>query len=111
MLKLSTDLKAENDEIKFMFIRGFFDSEGSAVVSSKTVKAANKNLTILKSIRKLLNDTGFNSENISINRSHDNVYALCIYRKNLRFFKERIGFSIRRKNEKLNSILRAAPGI
>lgn len=104
-------MRAESDIIKFMFIRGFFDSEGSAVVSNKTVKAANKNLTILKSIRKMLIDTNFDSEHISINRSRDDVYVLCMYRKNLYFFRERIGFSIKRKMEKLNIVLRAAPGI
>jgi len=98
-------IQSKNEMIKCMFIRGFFDSEGSVIMNKlRTVKAANKNLDVLKSIKEMLIRIGFNPERIVGYRNPNGVHAICLYGDNIKLFKEKIGFSIKRKMERLNEI-------
>lgn len=100
-------MTSKNEELKIMFIRGFVDSEGS--VKKYWISVSNKNLKLLNSVRKMLVGLGFDEKRLRIALSNKNgVYNLDISTKNnMKLYKNKIGFSIKRKQERLE----AAAGI
>jgi|GEM_PF-4427310 len=97
--------KSRNEKIKRMFIRGFFDSEGSVIMNKlRIVKACNKNTDVLESIKGMLISMGFDSQHIGEYRNPNGVHVICLYRGNLKLFKEKIGLSIKRKMDKLSEL-------
>ncbi len=100
-------LNAKEKGIKIMFIRGFADSEG--YVGKYVIKISNKNTRLLMEIKDMLISLGFDSNGLRIRKCTTNgVYELDISRKrNIKLYKENVGFSIRRKQEKIGAV----PGI
>ncbi|MEA2038177.1 MAG: LAGLIDADG family homing endonuclease [Nanoarchaeota archaeon] len=93
-------------EIKREFLRALFDDEGSVVPQSKSavIRLYSINLKGLKQIEKILNDFDVHSNLQGGYGARRNVYALII--KDLELFDGRIGFNLRRKQERLNQFLK-----
>jgi len=90
-------------EIKSAFLRGLFDSEGTIIDLSKgrailqLCSGNDKSLLVIKDI--LLNDFGVNTK---IDFNNNKVMQLRTYRyENIKNFSDKIGFTIKRKKEKL----------
>ena len=95
-------LKSEDIKITGAFLRGFYDSEGS--VGKSAISASSINLKGLKQVSSLLETLGI--QNI-IRPIKDKYYLVYIFRKQrFKIFRERIGFTILRKQERLNEILK-----
>jgi len=96
------EVKCASEEIWSSYLRGFADSEGY-VKGSPLIELKSINIMGLLEIRELLNNLGIKSR---IRTDNYHVYYVQITSKyNLNRFAKRIGFSIRRKQEKLNLIL------
>lgn len=108
------------------FLRGFFDSEGSVFVDKKdprrtTVVADNYNTEVLKLCKELLRTLGIHSTIYLVKKKgtkvmirgqeyqyNNDLYRISIHRKtSVARFAEKIGFSISRKQEKLETFLEA----
>ncbi len=99
------------------FLRGFFDSEGSTIVSGSHVRveAYNYNLDILKLCQELLTDLNIHSKIYQTKRKgqlvmirgkqyqyNSDLFTLTIYRReSVYVYTREIGFSIPRKQNKL----------
>lgn len=95
-------IKEAQPEIKGSYLRGFFDSEGTAAPhmneGCRYVYAFSKNLEGLRDIQVLLRDIGIESRVFQ----HPRIHKLLISRrKNLKKFAKFVGFTIKRKMQKL----------
>lgn len=108
-------LDSNNQEVFSMFIKGFCDSEGSIVILEGKygiIKISNQNKLVLNQVRSMMIKLGFCENKVKIvlnNRSKNgNVYILRICsRDQLELFNQKIGFTIRRKQDKLESCLKS----
>tara|TARA_Y100000310_G_scaffold268494_1_gene281123 strand:- start:337 stop:1350 length:1014 start_codon:yes stop_codon:yes gene_type:complete len=89
-------LESKEEYIKSSFLKGVYDSEGS--VSKYTINLTSISEKGIQGIMQLLDDL-----NIESTRYCYNGYPqICIKRRyNLKLFKEKVGFNIKRKMEKL----------
>ena len=100
-------IRNSNSELKKGFLRGLFDSDGSVIVRKGTCRAeitlTNKDEKLILLTRDLLKDLGINSH---IYR-YPEILKLYIGTKEdvMKFYKI-VGFSIKRKLEKISSVLR-----
>lgn len=101
--RVPKEVKESKDEkIISSFLRGIFDSEGSTNKSSITMASVNKNG--IEDIRELLKKIGIESKIGICNRRYS---ILWIFRKQrFKIFREKVGFTIKRKKDKLNEILK-----
>ncbi len=115
-------IKKAKQNIKIAFVKGFFDSEGGVSGSNldtpkkatRFIAAYNSNKKLIYFVKSLVEDIGINIQNIDL-RNHSGFtndktkeYRLRIGgRENLKKFKEKIGFSIKRKNKKLDKVLKS----
>lgn len=99
------------------FLRGFFDSEGSAIVSKNRarIEASNYDLEVLKLCRELLKELDIHSKIYKTKRKgqtavirgetyqySSDLFTLMIYRKDSVYkYTADVGFSIKRKQDKL----------
>jgi len=91
-------LESKNEIIIGYFLRGLFDSDGSAGLKQKSAILYSTNLNGLKDVSKLLKK--FNIKHSISEYKRYNIIG--IYRKsNVKKFKEKIGFTIKRKNDRL----------
>lgn len=107
--KVPQQITHAGKEIKAAYLRAFFDSQGSVNVSKlhgvRAVEGTKKNLPVIRELRNLLNDFGIKSW---VRMSQDGTYRLNITGKpNLEQFRIQIGFSIKRKQRKLNEALKS----
>ena len=102
------DILDGTNEVKIMFIKGFADSEGSGQLYRITI--TNKNIKLLNGIKAMLVSLGFDGTKLQVkNHTKFGVYGLNISGKsNVNLYKVLIGFSIKRKQEK---IIKATTGI
>ncbi len=98
MLLASADIKIE-------FLKALFDDEGSVIPTGKNgiIRLYSINLEGLKQIQTILIDFKIESKIVKGFGCRRNVYALVI--KNLKLFRERIGFNLKRKQKKLNDLI------
>jgi len=108
-----------NSKLKSNFLRGLFDSEGNVSgsnldrpkISTRFIGFFNTNLKLIYLVKKLLESLGIEIQNID-KRIGGFKNSLC-YRlriggkENLKRFRDKIGFSIKRKNKKLDDILKS----
>jgi len=102
-----------SDTIKCTFLRGLYDSEGSVNSSgyTKKVQLYNTNLNLMKLSKRLLKDIGIKSSiyKQTKNPSHKGNKTVFILQvgngKNIKTFYEKVGFLIKRKQEKLQKLL------
>ena len=111
-----TVINSKNKKIKSMFIKGFYDSEGSIIDNpkGKVIRGYNTKIIILNQIKKMMVELGFN-ESRTILRKHDNrsknkpVYAIIISTKEgFKRFYDLIGFTINRKQQILDNWIEKA---
>ena len=106
--------------IYFMFLRGFYDSEGSVSVKAKGIFVFNNDEHLLSFCKELLSKLNIKTTPIRVcgkigeevmfkDRSYirkNNTHQLSIYGKeNIKRFKEIISFGINRKNVQVNKLL------
>ena len=97
-------MESKNEKIIGMFLKGFFDSEGC--VNVRWVDGYSSNYQALKDIQKLLEKINIKSNFRKLNRDYE-MYQLSIYSKpNQAIFLNKVGFSIKRKMDKLINILK-----
>ncbi len=90
-------LESKNELIISSFLRGFYDSEGSA--SKYCISASSSNNEGIKEVSLLLEKLGIKNKIIQTKRKH---YVVNITGKErIKLFKERIGFTIKRKMERI----------
>lgn len=109
------------DECKAMFLRGFFDSEGS-ISKDDTLKAYNSNYELLEYVKKLLTDLGIEATGPHLStkkekllksprtgkiyRRRKDVYYIYVRRQSIPTFYQKVGFTIIRKKKRLEEFLR-----
>ena len=103
--KIKRRLLSSSGEIKREFLKAFFDDEGSIFKAGNRgiIKLYSINLKGLKQIQRMLtrfNVTSYISSGYGASR---NVYAVII--KDLKSFYNKIGFNLRRKQEKLEACI------
>jgi intein-encoded DNA endonuclease-like protein len=96
-------IKRAPPEIKGSYLRGFFDSEGTAALhmneGCRYVYAFSKNMEGLKEVKNLLADIGIECK---IFQQKSGLYGIILSgRKNIKRFAEFVGFTIKRKMQKL----------
>jgi len=106
-----------SEEIKCAFLKGLFDSEGSLHYKQKRIRFYNSDNNLINLTKIILESLGINHIKIykrkeEIHILHGRkflvkpVYSLAICRrKNIQLFYDKIGFSIKKKQEKLEEIL------
>ncbi len=105
-----------DEKMKRNFLRGFFDGEGSMLFSGKGVKVhreigcVNKNEKLMRYVSKCLTELGIENRIRKIIGSGFNskgvYYRVLIYgKRNILNFYKKVGFSIKRKQDKLASAL------
>jgi intein-encoded DNA endonuclease-like protein len=101
------ELAHSNEEIKCVFLKGFFDSEGSVFKSSFGIAGYSTDYLLISFVSELLTSLGIYStlnKRKPTNKDISNkfCYTLAIYRKDsiLNFYKF-VGFSIERKQNRL----------
>ncbi len=102
-----------NSEIKSSFLKGFFDSEGGAY-TKRQVSAFNTNYNLVEFVRSLLFSLGIETKlykyNFNSAISKKPCYRINIYRKqSILLYWRIIGFSIKRKQDKLVNIINSNP--
>ena len=104
--RIKDELLKSSKEIKKEFLKAFFDDEGSICKEGKRgiIKLYSINLQGLRQIQKLL--IGFNIQGkiypgYGLKR---NVYAILI--RDLRLFHDKIGFNLKRKQDKLEKFIK-----
>lgn len=98
------------------FIKGFSDSEGSIYVSKEnytTLKLANQNTIVLSQIKDLMvKKLNFNENKLKVvfnnKAKNGGVYVLRMcYKDQIKLFYETIGFTIKRKQIKLENLFKS----
>ncbi len=99
-------MQANDDKIVTGFLRGFADAEGSmcshTVRSTGYIELCSINSRGLRQVRILLRRLGLVHGKIPIYKSTLRIFA----RLDLELFRDKIGFSIRRKQERLVRLLK-----
>jgi intein/homing endonuclease len=119
-------IKEGNREVKCAFLRGFFDSEGSASLNiirgkghaDRKIEIANKNYKLLLFCKNLLENLGIETRKMDKRIREERFFknrklpileyfrfTLKENKDNFLKFRNLIGFSIKRKQEKLESII------
>lgn len=102
-------LKESSDEIKAMFLKGFFDSEGHVTRKQKNgqITVGVVNYSIIHLVRALLESLeikiGSLNEKALIDKKY--YYFSIASIESLQKFRDKIGFSIKRKQDRLINIL------
>lgn len=101
---------ASSNEYRAAFLKGVFDTDGSASGRSLAMSSMSKNL--VKDIQLLLMEMGIASQADKIDNKHNNIWTLCINGPwNKSKFQSLIGFSIPYKQRELESqVLLKTPG-
>jgi len=95
-------LNGNDKKVISNFLRGMYDSEGTVSKSSIALSSVNKKG--LGDISKLLKILGIKS---SIYMYRNKYYNLYIFRKErFKIYKEKVGFTIKRKENRLNEVLK-----
>lgn len=95
-------LNCNNEKIISSFLRGIYDSEGSVARAAITTSSVSKKG--IKEISWLLKRLGIKNK-ICLYRNK--YYTLYIFRKErFKIYREKVGFTIKRKQERLNEILK-----
>ncbi|NIP40460.1 MAG: hypothetical protein GTN39_02990 [Candidatus Aenigmarchaeota archaeon] len=106
--KVPKIISDSSEKVQCRFLKGFFDSEGSVGTNSRRVVAVSTNKQGLNGIKSLLSRSGINSRihrNKEIRGNRKPCYSIRITgRENILKYNEKIGFSIRRKQVKLDVI-------
>jgi len=101
-------LKSSN-QIKAKFLMGFFDSEGNVDVENRRIHAISINLIGLKEIKSLLESIGIMSKIKTRKKTIGNRKISCTVniqdRKSVELFYKFIGFSIKRKQERVIKLI------
>ena len=110
---LNTILESD-EKIKGMFLKGFYDSEGHVTKNKKgrSVIVGVTNLRIIKLVERLLETmnirtSGLKQRNIEGYKKFYLLYASST--KALELFRDKIGFSIKRKQDRLTDLLNQLP--
>lgn len=112
-------LTNSNDKIKANFLKGLFDSEGNVSgsnldrprISTRFIGFFNNNIKLIYLVKGLLESLNIKVQNIDkrtgigFKKSGINYRLRIGGKENLQKFKDKIGFSIKRKNNKLKEIL------
>jgi len=101
--KVPNAIREASLEVKAMYLRGFFDSQGG--MSGYSILAAKANGEVLKEIQLLLLAFGIKSAIYDYTKISSKTFHIRIYAESRKLFYERIGFSIKRKQEKLKEKL------
>ncbi|MFH0868183.1 MAG: LAGLIDADG family homing endonuclease [Candidatus Woesearchaeota archaeon] len=103
--KINRKLLNSSREIKREFLKAFFDDEGSVYKQGNKgiTKLYSINLKGLKQIQKMLLEFGITGKIYSGYGLKRNVYAFLI--DDLKLFHKEIGFNLKRKQEKLESLI------
>lgn len=102
-----------SSDVKAAYLRGFFDSQG-CVKPPWVIEGSKANITVLKEIQILLSNLAIQSRIWKKGKgswpgSKRESYAVAISRKEARkHFYDKIGFSIGRKQQKLEQIIRGS---
>ena len=96
--KVPDAVKEAPPEVKAMYLRGFFDSQGWV---TRDIASEKKNGEVLKEIQSLLLDFGIESSIYKVSLA----FRLRILSKGGKLFYEKIGFSIKRKQERLEKLV------
>lgn len=104
-------LDIEDERIIGAFLRGYFDSEGSVSVGKRgaAIMASSTNRAGLECVKELLMTLGIGVSEIKEDTRADRnkcFYLYITHRNNYRLFLQKVGFSIKRKEERLNQYLR-----
>ncbi|MEK6942509.1 MAG: LAGLIDADG family homing endonuclease [Nanoarchaeota archaeon] len=102
--KINSIIPPSSKTIKKEFLKALFDDEGSVIIKSKNseVRLYSINLDGLTQIQKILLDFGINTKITPGYGLKRNVYAVII--KDLMAFRKKIGFNLRRKQDKLDTL-------
>ncbi len=90
-------------KIKREFLRALFDDEGS-VRGKNCLSLYSTNMKGLLQIKKILKEFGIEPKLENGFGARRNVYALTI--KNFKLFRDKIGFNLKRKQDKLESFIK-----
>jgi intein-encoded DNA endonuclease-like protein/DNA-binding CsgD family transcriptional regulator len=97
-------IKNASIDVQASYLRGFFDSEGSVEANGRRIKGTSSNLPGLVDISALLRDLRIRSRIICLSKG--NVGDVRIQdRASVELFAENVGFTIKRKKEKLHWLL------
>lgn len=102
-----------DDEAKKAFVRGYFDSDGCATISSigeckNSIKFGDPNLSLLRLVAEVCSDLGIETSAYgpySKNGKKD-MYTLYVHAQSRRRFSELIGSNLARKRKALEKIAR-----
>jgi len=100
-----------SEKIRCKFIQGFVDSEGHVgkIYRQRRIEITNTDKNFLIFISNLFSQLGIENKIYKLYENHKkwkDCYRILIYkRESFKLFKEKIGFSIKRKNERLEKIL------
>jgi len=87
-----------------LFLRGFFDSEGSPQKCTASIRLYNKDIPLLESIQRLLLKY-FQIPSKILSYSHTHPFLVIYGWRSFKHFSEHIGFSIERKQKRLNLLV------
>lgn len=96
LLELITSERIDINEL----LQGISDAEGDIDKANKLVKITNKNPYIIQIV-----ETCLDKLNLEYNKRTDNIGRIRIEMKSITEFKQKIGFSIRRKQEDLEEMI------
>lgn len=97
------EIFSSDDSIKSAFIRGFADSEGSVSKSKNRIALYSSNLVGLQDVLALLQELEINGKIYANKRAY---VILISGLDNLQRFQEKINFTIKRKKERLERLLK-----
>ena len=104
-------LWSNNTDVVSMFIKGFSDSEGTFIVQKgATLKIYNQKKQVLYELKRLFLKLGFDEKKVYVvfnnKAKNGDIYAIRIcYKDQLKLFYEKIGFTIQRKQQKLEKYI------
>lgn len=97
-------IKKSSSEVQALYLRAFFDSQGSVSLHHKEITGTKKNKLVLKEIGGLLSNFGINWRVAGPTLS--GCWVLTIGdRKSIKKFAKKIGFTIERKKQALKELL------
>lgn len=102
--------KSQNEEVIGAFLRGFYDSEGSVSVGPRgiTISVHSTNIKGLKDVNILVKKLGIATSKMKCDERglpKKSFYFTITHRRNFMNFISKIGFSIKRKEEKVITYL------
>jgi len=97
--RVPDEIKEGSNGVKSSYLRGFLDSQGS--VFEGRIRANKENETVIGEIISLLSDLGIESR---LKKWDGTSYVVITHVENLRKFENCVGFSIGRKEERLEEL-------